>query len=265
MKVMMLFTTLNTNTNTNVKGASALLKKAEGLAMWYIETADGVDFSDSRWEVVNLYKTTSTDSTIYYSLIGYMTLFTFRNPFAGAKIRVCQALVLPIYQGQGWGKKMMLQVYKRTKDRADTTEVTVEDPAPGFQCMRDAVDIEWALQHKDSIYNTTTTTTEFLEVSDVASTLKITSIQAQFVLNALQFHDVYPNTTDDEAITIYESESSYRTFRLAVKRGYLKYDKDLKSLPKDVMQKELDTLYTADVIRFKRVRPLIARFTYFNT
>jgi len=231
--------------------------------MWYIETADGVDFSDSRWEVVNLYKTTSKDSTVYYSLIGYMTLFTFRNPFAGAKIRVCQALVLPIYQGQGWGKKMMLQVYKRTKERADTTEVTVEDPAPGFQCMRDAVDIEWALQHKDSIYNPSTN--EPMEVSDVASTLKITSVQAQFVLNALQFHDIYPNTTDDEAIATYESESAYRTFRLAVKRSYLKYDKELKSLPKDVMQKELDNLYIADVIRFKRVRPLIVRFTYFNT
>lgn len=243
-----------------MKGAGALLKKAECLAMWYIETADGVDFNDTRWEVVNLYKASTRGSKTCYSFVGYMTLFTFRNPFAGAKIRVCQALVLPIYQGQGWGKKMLLQIYNRAKERADTSEVTVEDPAPGFQCMRDAVDIEWALQHKGVIYKDNTK--ELVDVSYVASKLKITSIQAQFVLNALQFHDIYPNTIDDEAINIFEKDStSYRSFRLAVKRSFLKCDKDLKSLPKEDMQRELENLYIAYLERLKRVRSIIERFT----
>jgi len=166
------------------EGAASLLKKAEGLAMWYIETADGIDFSDSRWEVMTLYKkivpsNTNTNTNdgcgvYYYSFVGYMTLFTFRNPFAGAKVRVCQALILPIYQGLGWGKKMLLEIYRRTFDRVDTSEVTVEDPAPGFQCMRDAVDVEWALKHKDIIYSNSNS---LIEVTDMASKLKITEMQ----------------------------------------------------------------------------------------
>ena len=186
-----------------------------------------------------------------------MTLFTFRNPFAGAKMRVCQALILPVYQGQGWGKRILLHLYQRTKERVDTSEVTVEDPAPGFQCMRDAVDIEWALQHKDIIYKTNSN--ELIDVSDIATKLKITEMQAQFVVNALQFNHIYPNTVnDDDTIHQFETESSsYRSFRLSVKRSFLKYDKELKSLPKEEMQKELENLYASHVERFKRVRRII--------
>jgi hypothetical protein len=234
-------------------GASTLLKRAEGLAMWYIETADGVDFTDSRWEVVYLYQKTLHS----YCFVGYMTLFTFRNPFAGAKMRVCQALILPVYQGQGWGKKILLELYKRSSNSSTTSEVTVEDPAPGFQCMRDAVDIEWALQHKDIIYKTNSN--ELVDVCDIATKLKITEMQAQFVVSALQFHEIYPNTNDDDIIKQFETESSsYRSFRLSVKRSFLKYDKELKSLPKEDMQKELDLLYAAHVERIKRVRKIIA-------
>lgn len=188
-----------------------------------------------------------------------MTLFTFRNPFVGAKLRVCQALILPIYQGQGWGKKMLLEVYKRTSDRVDTSEVTVEDPAPGFQFMRDAVDIEWALKHKDMIYNNNS----IIEVADMASKLKITEIQAQFVVSAFQFHEIYPNSeivSSDEEIESFESESAtYRSFRLSVKRSLIKFNKDLKSLPKEEMQRELDNMYGLEKDRFIKVRKLIQK------
>jgi hypothetical protein len=76
-----------------------------------------------------------------------MTLFTFCNPFLGSKIRVCQALVLPHMQGKGLGRKMLLAVYELAKSRSCITEVTVEDPAPAFERLRDAVDCEWVMLH----------------------------------------------------------------------------------------------------------------------
>lgn len=131
-------------------GASELLSRAEKVAMWYIETADSVDFSDERWEVLNLYCTRSEsidgkEMPAIHLFAGYMTLFTFCNPFLGSKIRVCQALVLPHMQGKGLGRKMLLAVYELAKSRSCITEVTVEDPAPAFERLRDAVDCEWVM------------------------------------------------------------------------------------------------------------------------
>jgi hypothetical protein len=64
-------------------GASALLRRAEKIAILFIETADSVDFSDDRWEILWIYTThidtiTGVKSTV---VAGYMTLFTFFNPF----------------------------------------------------------------------------------------------------------------------------------------------------------------------------------------
>jgi GNAT superfamily N-acetyltransferase len=162
------------------KGAARLLHRAERAAMWFIETADGIDFSDDRWEALFLFKTTEEsipfsdcDNSAHgihsvnsrsparsprrrnhyvkeYFFAGYYTLFTFRNPFSGSRLRVCQALILPNLQGKGLGQEMMLATYRLARERNDVTEVTVEHPAPGFEKMRDLVDCEWALRvHKE--------------------------------------------------------------------------------------------------------------------
>ena len=94
-------------------GASDLLHRAEKLAMWFIETADGVDFSDERWEALFVFQRLNPPgagagagaggdpdkhrhSTV--RVAGYMTLFTFHNPFLGSKLRICQALIMPHLQ-----------------------------------------------------------------------------------------------------------------------------------------------------------------------
>ena len=142
-------------------GATELLQRAEKIAMWYIETADSVDFTDERWEVLFLYQTKKkggddfknhdvpeTDSgPVASNFAGYITLFTFHNPFLGSKIRVCQALVLPHMQGRGLGRKMLLSVYELAQSRSSIVEVTVEDPAPAFERLRDVVDCEWVFLH----------------------------------------------------------------------------------------------------------------------
>ena len=139
-------------------GALELLHRAELIAKWYIETADSVNFADERWEVLNLHRKDSSgvirvnDSAanaeaFTYSFAGYMTLFTFNNPFLGSKIRVCQAFVLPHMQGKGLGRMMLLAVYNLAKSRSSIVEVTVEDPAPAFERLRDSTDCEWALMY----------------------------------------------------------------------------------------------------------------------
>jgi GNAT superfamily N-acetyltransferase len=200
---------------------------------------DSVDFTDERWEVLYLYNTnidsvsnvgdnsissSGSNSMISSKLIndnvqgrypirnfaGYMTLFTFHNPFLGSKIRVCQVLVLPHMQGRGLGREMLLAVYRLAQSRENVTEVTVEDPCPAFERLRDAVDCEWALLHihqqletkgndiKDKIENEPVILRyeeEIVEAS-LASTaeekernemLKLTVTQSTFVFESLQY------------------------------------------------------------------------------
>lgn len=71
------------------EGAGLLLQRAEKIAMWFIETADSVDFSDDRWEVLFLFAgdmSTSPSATAARRVdrfVGYFTLFSFRNPYLG--------------------------------------------------------------------------------------------------------------------------------------------------------------------------------------
>lgn len=128
--------------------ANDLLIKLEKIAMWFIETADSVDFSDPRWEILVLYQkhlisSSDGDTTTIYSIVGYITLFTFHNPFHGDNLRVCQALIFPQKQHSGLGRELLLCVYRIADERKNVNQVTVEDPSPGFQRLRNAVDFEW--------------------------------------------------------------------------------------------------------------------------
>ena len=80
-----------------------------------------------------------------YSFIGYMTTFTFTNPFRtgglpAAAMRVCQLIVMPHAQRQGHGKRL-LQLAHDEVARLDMYELTVEDPNEAFCRMRDSMDL----------------------------------------------------------------------------------------------------------------------------
>lgn len=64
-------------------GSGDILRRAEKIALWFIEAADSIDFSDDRWEALFLYRVKrrshSTNSGRDYFFGGYFTLFSFRN------------------------------------------------------------------------------------------------------------------------------------------------------------------------------------------
>jgi len=107
-----------------------------------------------------------------YSLVGYFTLFhfnaLFHKPEPGWILRICQALVLPPFQGQGHGKRLLQAVYNMAHQHQHHEEddenasgaeqakscnqrdvppkiiqVNVEDPAPAFIALRNYTD--WKL------------------------------------------------------------------------------------------------------------------------
>ena len=92
-----------------------------------------------------------------YSLAGYITLFSFYSPFRkpqpGLVMRICQALILPPYQRDGHGRKMLHTIYDLAHQIFDTKEkgqepireINVEDPAPAFTALRNSVDFQLSI------------------------------------------------------------------------------------------------------------------------
>lgn len=165
------------------------------LALWFIENADDVDISDEStggyWKVLYVFRKhprtaveTATgvtsercdDDGCRYSLVGYMTLYhfisLFHKPEGGIIVRICQALLLPPYQGQGHGGRLIRALYNFAGDqnrnntisgnnRQNTkfaindelsssykiVQVNVEDPAPGFVALRNKTDFLYVFEN----------------------------------------------------------------------------------------------------------------------
>ena len=128
--------------------------EVQKLALFFIENADAIDPSSDEgggfWRVMYLFRRHSEEK---YSLAGFVTLFHFHSPFRkpkpGIVMRICQAVVLPLYQRAGHGSRMYQEVYnvadgrydsKLTDTEVEIVQVNVEDPAPAFVALRNYAD-----------------------------------------------------------------------------------------------------------------------------
>lgn len=269
------------------EGAAALLGRAEKLAMWFIETADSVDFRDPRWEVLFLYRRIAGGKR--HVFVGYTTLFTFHNPIVGDKLRVCQALIAPPCQGLGLGGQLLQLVYKIAAERPKVVEVSVEDPCPDFQRLRDVADIYLLSRHfsagmsKEDARNSIEQSAERLKIVPAQMRMLAEMMDYVQILNAavdkarqlaaaesddlddsdplmelakLLEHGTSNKPTDALLKALYAAaaeENSFSQFRLRVKRGFLKEDKELKCMEKEAMQRELARLFDERLERFQRL------------
>lgn len=140
------------------------------LALWYIENADHVDIGDQskggHWKVVYLFQKhqSETAGNCQYSLAGYMTLYhfisLFHKPEGGIIVRICQALLLPPYQGQGHGGQIIRAIYSKLARQGDKgqnqndndspykiVQINVEDPAPAFVALRNKTDYNYVMEN----------------------------------------------------------------------------------------------------------------------
>ncbi|ETV80772.1 hypothetical protein, variant [Aphanomyces astaci] len=124
--------------------AAAYLDRMQKLSLWFIEGADDIDVHDARWSLYVVFDV----SAGYLHPAGYITMFTFHAPMTMMQnVRICQVLVLPPYQRQGHGERLVEYIMHQARSRANVHEVTVEDPVPGFSTLRDVVDVKTCLSH----------------------------------------------------------------------------------------------------------------------
>jgi histone acetyltransferase 1 len=215
--------------------------QVQKLAMFFIETADEVDVADESqgyWKVLYLFRKHDINK---FSLVGYMTLFhfqaLFRKPVKGTVVRVCQALILPIYQKSGHGIKLMHAAHdyaqgtlKLTGFPSDIVEINVEDPAPAFTVLRSRVDYERYLKCGNDWFGDIENVKDpgcFEPLSDakvveVATRAKITIQQVQIVYEMKKLQGLNDYVTD----VVSDKEELEKRYRLMIKKRLKKANKD---------------------------------------
>lgn len=243
--------------------------QVQKLALWFIENADDVNVADDQsgyWKVLYL----SQKSQDGYALVGYCTLFHFHAPFhkpdPGQIVRICQALVLPPFQGQGHGKHMMECIYDAIhmklkgayENDQPVVQINVEDPAPGFVALRNKVDFEFLKNHPEfwSNENRETDITKEAyfaslvesEAIQIASRAKITPHQVQIV-HELQTLEALKSFEGDN------KEELERRYRLLVKRRLNRdHREDLSSFAtKDAKKAYLAKLFDEELALYTKL------------
>ena len=160
-------------------------------------------------------------------------------------------------------------------------EIAELDPCPGFQALRDAVDLEWYI-HAHAGTEESNGDAKTRSPDSLSKRLKITKAQATFVLEALEYIAVMNTVASNMATSTIsetaaeepvlhadgdreakrsrkaasvpwkqlEADQLYVDFRQRVKRRLLKVNPDLKTLPKPDMQSELADLFNEEQLRF---------------
>jgi histone acetyltransferase 1 len=209
-------------------------ERCQRITFWFINGASTIDLDDERWEILYVFKLSkdTQDEKVtrrlgnVESLVGFVTLYNFRNPIKGTRLRVCQALVLPPFQRQGHGQQLLRCVYdKLALPRPFVTEVTVEDPASGFTKLRDATDFQLcedlqvfgglggdtAAVGGGSVVAPSSFALEKNEIIRIQKATKITEIQIVLCFEATCLRMLL-NSVEGS------NDDSLKLFRLAVKR-----------------------------------------------
>ncbi|KDO30017.1 hypothetical protein SPRG_05206 [Saprolegnia parasitica CBS 223.65] len=190
----------------------AYLDKMQKLSLWFIEGADDIDVSDARWSLYTMLHKRGDDD---YTPLGYITMFTFNLPQRAMMTskRICQVLVLPPYQRQGHGERLVAHIMAEARASDSIHEITVEDPVPGFARLRDVVDIKTCLAHGFFAsaaalgLGTSTQKCTPADIAHVKKALKLTKLQVQRCYEMLKLRHV------DRS-----NEDAYKAFRIEVKR-----------------------------------------------
>jgi histone acetyltransferase 1 len=203
-------------------------------------------------------------------------LALFRRPHPGIIVRICQALILPPYQGQGHGSRMMQAVYHLAHNHYKTAEVdnnenfppiqhtivqvNVEDPAPAFVALRNKMDylfvekygheLGWPYAKHDTTHLDASFFTSLTEAQaiDLSSKIKITKMQIHMVNDMIKLKTMLN-------ISHFSENGLECLFRLMVKKRLNReHQEELGALKSKEEQKDLlAALFEERLDAYKRV------------
>ncbi|GAA5965247.1 hypothetical protein JCM3765_006371 [Sporobolomyces pararoseus] len=127
--------------NWDTPGFKEFHRRAQIFVLLYIEGAQYIDEEDGRWEFVTLFERRKRADSTTYHFVGYVSFYSFFCWPDTKRLRLAQFVLLPPYHGQGHGSALYNLCYQNILNRADISELTVEDPSETFEDMRDKCDL----------------------------------------------------------------------------------------------------------------------------
>ena len=190
----------------------AFAERVQCVSRWHIDGFSYVDLSDERWRLLTVWERETK------RFVGGLTLFRFTRFAAGEstlRVRVCQVIVLPTFQGQRHGTALLEAVgaYAAAEGAA---EVTVEDPNPKFRLVRDLVDARGCVRLGLLKPTDTTSPPSAEAMAAAAAALRITEAQRLRCYELQQYKLLQGKLKEanDEAAR----EKLAKGYRLAIKR-----------------------------------------------
>eukprot|EP00188_Purpureofilum_apyrenoidigerum_P003767 Plantae.Rhodophyta-Purpureofilum_apyrenoidigerum.ctg40208.p1 GENE.Plantae.Rhodophyta-Purpureofilum_apyrenoidigerum.ctg40208~~Plantae.Rhodophyta-Purpureofilum_apyrenoidigerum.ctg40208.p1 ORF type:complete len:402 (-),score=105.46 Plantae.Rhodophyta-Purpureofilum_apyrenoidigerum.ctg40208:210-1415(-) len=214
----------------------ALHERVQFQTLLHIDGASYIDAEDPKWEVFMIFEEIS--KTNFY-FVGYATIYPFigiqdRSMKKGffERIRISQVLILPTYQKQGHGSKLLQVIYEDCASRK-CLEITVEDPSEGFRILRDCLDLEACVKRNllSDVQFAEPLSTEILK--RIRTELLITKNQAIRCHEMNMLRNIRPGNEDEK-----------RKFRLFIKRRlYQEYSDVLSQFTKEETKEKLAEFY----------------------
>jgi len=127
-------------------------RRIQFFLLFFIDRSSFINDADTVWEILFLFQkrvvaTRSGPAHVSYHIVGYTTLYKFLAYPADWRMRLSQILILPPFQRQGHGQRLLQLVYDEAQ-RRNMIEVNIEDPSPVFQLLRDLTDVQMCRQNR---------------------------------------------------------------------------------------------------------------------
>ncbi|CAI9100513.1 OLC1v1037632C2 [Oldenlandia corymbosa var. corymbosa] len=112
------------------------------LVLLLIDGSNPIDINDPRWEIYMVVrKTADLQEDIGINMIGFAAVYRFHRYPDSQRLRLGQILVLPPYQGKGYGGSL-LKVLNNVAVSEDVYDLTVEEPEDSLQHVRTKIDLQ---------------------------------------------------------------------------------------------------------------------------
>jgi histone acetyltransferase 1 len=143
--------------NSSTKNFKQFQARMQTLVMWFIESANMIDFEDPRWDCFMIFEkfnpsssgdndVTTVSTEDRYFFVGYATVYRYYAYPDKTRPRVSQMLILPQYRRNGLGTTLLQSIYDYYKRQSATLDITAEDPDEEFIAMRDLLDCKNCLK-----------------------------------------------------------------------------------------------------------------------
>ncbi|CAK9858858.1 unnamed protein product [Sphagnum jensenii] len=107
------------------------------LVLLFIEGGQPIESDDPLWEIFVALEGEGPETVV----TGFCTVYRFYHYPDSTRLRISQILVLPPYQGQGYGFRLVETINKRAMEH-NCHDVTMEDPSERLQELRDCMDVQ---------------------------------------------------------------------------------------------------------------------------